>query len=192
VVPRPEPAAFHAASQTIDIRNGDMNRCRLQGSKHRSYGTVKSTLGRGKFCLAGILPDRNLHHCDGVSLYQFGQLERRRLWIQVPPNIRGTLIISRIAAGGFRYEKPGHPRQHHSPMPVEEDFTLTPSAPSRTIVARAACPCKKMPRSTSATRWNGPSQQPTTPIPSAQPKLYYLSPEKNGLLSSSPCASWPT
>jgi hypothetical protein len=157
------------------------------------YGNVKSTLGTGgNFASLAYYLIATYTTTDGVSYSNSVNWTDGSYLIAVPPNINGTLSISRIGGpAAFGYQTAGATKTGITLTDqwLEEDFTLTPN---RTINGTIKDP-NGVPVQKNATvdfgyslEWTQANSPTTSYSIQAQPKLYYLSPEENGILSSSP------
>ena len=154
---------------------------------------LKSTLGSGtNFTSLAYYLIATYTTSDGVSYSNSVNWTDGGYWIQVPPNIGGTLSISRIGGpAAFGYQTAGASKTGITLTDqwLEEDFTLTPN---RTISGTIKDP-NGVPIQKNATvdfgywlEWTQANSPTTTYSIQAQPKLYYLSPVENGILSSNP------
>lgn len=191
VTPTRPGCVFKPASQTIDITNGDLNHeIVFQVPNTGVWGNVKTNLGEDVSLAYYLIATYTTS--EGVSYSNSVNWADGSYWIQVPPNIGGTLTISRIggpAAFGYQTAGATHTGITLTDTWSEQNFTLVPSRTiSGTIKDQNGVPVQK-----NATvdfgywlHWTQPNTPVTTYSIKAQPKLYYLSPVENGIASSSP------
>jgi len=191
VTPTRTGCVFAPTSQGIDIRNGDLNSqivFEVPNSGVRGY--VRTTLGSDASLAYYLIATYTT--AEGIAYSSSVNWVDGWYGISVPPNINGTLTISRLGGpAAFGYETAAATRtgitltSGWSP----QDFTLVPSRTiSGTIVGQNGVPVKK-----NVTvdfgyglRWTQPSIPVTAYSIKAQPKLYYLSPVENGIINSTP------
>ena len=194
VTPSRPGCVFIPASQSIDVTNGDRNQPIVFDIPSTGvYGTVSTTLGSAtNFVSLAYYLIATYTTPDGVSYSNSVNWTNGGYWIQVPPNAGGTLSISRMGGpAAFGYGDAGATKTGITLTNqwVEEDFTLTPN---RTISGMITDP-NGVPVQKNATvdfgyglHWTQSNLPMGIYSINAQPKLYYLSPVENGLLSSSP------
>jgi hypothetical protein len=178
---------FTPDTQGVDIRFGNVQQpVVFKVPDTGIWGNVSTTLGKDVSLAYYLIAT---YTTNGVSYSNSINWSNGNYWIQAPPST-GTLTISRVGGpAAFGYETADASRSVTiDNVWKEENFILVPSRTiSGTILGQNAMPVQ---RNATVDFGYGLKWTPSAPSAAysikAQPKLYYLSPVENGILSSTP------